>query len=142
MMTNAAKMAEAAYGARSAAARTPRGIEYAVLSQITRRLKDAGDHGRRGFPALAEALHENRRLWTALAVNVADEGNALPPDLRARLIYLAEFTLHHTARVLAREAEVRPLIEVNAAVMRGLLGRQASGAPSAVPGESAPETVR
>ncbi len=122
MMTTA-KMAETAYGAQSAAARTPRGTEYAVFSQVTRRMKAAAEKGRTGFPALAEALHENRKLWTTLAVNVADEANALPQDLRARLFYLAEFTFHHTSRVLAREADVRPLIEINAAVMRGLLGQ-------------------
>ncbi len=141
-MLTPAKRAEHAYGAQSAAARTPRGVEYAVLSQITRRLKSAGENRQTDFPALAEALHENRGLWTALAANVADEGNALPSDLRARLIYLAEFTFHHTSRVLAREAEVRPLIEVNAAVMRGLLGQQAFGASPGGSGESMPATVR
>ncbi|WP_369932459.1 flagellar biosynthesis regulator FlaF [Rhodovulum sp. 12E13] len=141
MMTTA-KMAETAYGAQSAAARTPRGTEYAVFSQVTRRMKAAAEKGRAGFPALAEALHDNRRLWTTLAVNVADGDNGLPRDLRARLVYLAEFTFQHSSKVLAREADVRPLIEINAAVMRGLLGQ-----PPAQPAETAepatrPEVVR
>ena len=141
-MMPTAKMAETAYGAQSAAARTPRGTEYAVFSQVTRRMKAAAEQGRIGFPALAEALHENRKLWTTLAVNVADEANQLPKDLRARLFYLAEFTFQHSSKVLAREADVRPLIEINAAVMRGLLGQ-----PPAEPADnggtaSRPEPVR
>jgi flagellar protein FlaF len=131
-----AKMAQSAYGAEAAAARTPRGTEYAVFSQITRRLKAAADRGRPGFPALVEALHENRRLWRTVAVNVADEANALPRELRARLLALANFTDRHTLKVLAREAPPRPLIEINAAVMRGLLGQ------TPTPDASRAESVR
>jgi flagellar protein FlaF len=133
----AAKMAETAYGAQSAAARTPRGTEYAVFSQITRRMKAAADKGPAEFPALAEALHENHRLWTTLAVNLADEDNQLPRDLRARLFYLAEFTFQHTAKVLAREADARPLIEINAAIMRGLLGQAPEAAQTGALREAA-----
>jgi len=141
-MMTAAKMAETAYGARSAAARTPRGTEYAVFSQITRRMKAAAEQGRMGFPALAEALHENRKLWTTVAVNVADEANQLPKDLRARLFYLAEFTFQHTSKVLAREADVRPLIEINAAIMRGLLGDPSAGQPKEAGSPARPEAAR
>ncbi len=75
------------------------------------------------FRALAEALHENRTLWTHLAAEVADDDNELSQDLRARLFYLAEFTAHHSRKVLRGEADVAPLIEVNTAVMRGLSGK-------------------
>jgi flagellar protein FlaF len=65
-------------------------------------------------------LQENRRLWVTLAAAVADNDNALPTDLRARLFYLAEFTEAHSKKVLRGTAPVAPLIEVNTAVMRGL----------------------
>ena len=117
-----AKMAQAAYGTSSVPVRTERGTEYAVFSRITRRMKSAAEQGCAGFPALAEALHENRRLWTIIATDVSGEENKLPQDLRARLFYLAEFTFQHTSKVLSDEEDVRPLIEINAAVMRGLAG--------------------
>ena len=135
-MMTAAKMAEHAYGAGSAAARTPRGTEYAVFSQVTRRMKAAAESGRMGFPALAEALHENRKLWTTIALSVADEANGLPADLRARLFYLAEFTFQHSAKVLASKADVRPLLEINAAIMRGLLAQPPAEAPDAARAEA------
>ena len=121
-----AKMAQAAYGAQSAPVRTDRGTEYAAFLRITRRLKSAAEQGAAGFPELARVLHDNRRLWTILAIDLAGEGNKLPRDLRARLIYLAEFTFAHSDKVLARQAGVGPLIEVNASVMRGLVGERAS----------------
>ena len=121
--SNQAKMAQAAYGANSAAARTDRGTEYAVISQITRQMKAAAEQGRAGFPALAEALHANRRLWTRLATGVAAPDNELPDDLRARIFFLAEFTFQHTGKVLAGKALAAPLVEINVAVMRGLLGQ-------------------
>jgi flagellar protein FlaF len=72
------------------------------------------------FPKLAEALHENRVLWTALASDVAGEANQLPAELRARIFYLAEFTLLHTSKVLAKQASAVPLLDINAAILRGL----------------------
>lgn len=117
---NALLQARQAYSAASAPTRTPRNMEYEVLSRITHRMHSAAKQGRAGFGALVEALHENNRLWGVLAANVAEGENALPPDLRARLFYLAEFTQIHTSKVLRREASPRPLLEINTAVLRGL----------------------
>jgi len=52
------------------------------------------------LPQLLEVLHENRRLWRALATDVADADNLLPKELRARIFYLYEFTSHHTSLVI------------------------------------------
>ena len=76
-----------------------------------------------GHPALAAAIHDNRRLWTLLAADVATESNPLPRELRARILYLAEFTRVHSGEVLRNGASVEPLVEVNTAVMRGLADR-------------------
>ncbi|MEM0937543.1 MAG: flagellar biosynthesis regulator FlaF [Pseudomonadota bacterium] len=118
------KMALAAYGTQSAAVRTDRGTEYAAFMRITRRLKAAAEKGAKGFPDLVGALHDNRKLWTIIATEVADDGNKLPRQLRAQLIYLAEFTFDYSSKVLSRQADVGPLIEVNASVMRGLVGER------------------
>lgn len=69
---------------------------------------------------MAEAIHENRRLWTILASDVVDKENGLPAQLRAQIFYLAEFTESHSRKVLAKEATADALVEINTAVMRGL----------------------
>jgi len=119
---NAFHQATTAYAA-AAPIRTSQASEYEVFARITRRLRHAAEAGRHGFAALAAALHDNRRLWTILAAEVANDGNALPRELRAQIFYLAEFTARHTARVLSREAGPEVLIEINTAIMRGLRGQ-------------------
>jgi len=118
---NTTLQARAAYGAETGAVQTPRATEYRAFARITHRLRSAiaidGD-----MPALAAAIHDNRRLWTILAADVADPANPLPQTLRARLVYLAEFTRVHSGKVLREGASPDPLIEINIAVMRGLSG--------------------
>lgn len=88
------------------------------MARITHRLKKAIET--RNRRALIEAMHENRMLWNALAADVASPGNALPDDLRARIFYLAEFTAHHTRKVLREDDTAVALLEVNAAILGGL----------------------
>jgi len=118
---NTTLQARAAYGEEAGAFHTPRSMEYRAFARITHRLKSAVAIGR-DMPALAAAIHDNRRLWTLLAADVADPANPLPPALRARLVYLAEFTRVHSGKVLREGASPGPLIEVNVSVMRGLSG--------------------
>jgi len=116
------QLARAAYAAPDAPTRTPRGLEYDLFARITHRIRAASAQGRAGFPALAAALHDNRRLWTALAADVAAPDNGLPPALRAQIFYLYEFTDQHSRKVLAGKADPAVLVEINSAVMRGLRG--------------------
>ena len=118
-MTSAA-FAINAYGDDRSAARTPRQDEYRVFARVTRELAAARDDAARDFPRLAAALHDNQRLWTALAADVALETNGLPEGLRAKLFYLAEFTRAHSRKVLDGEADAGALVDVNTAIMRGL----------------------
>ena len=97
-------------------------MEYDTIARITRGLKTAAEK-QAGMAALAAAIHDNRRLWTVLAADVATESNPLPRELRARILYLAEFTRVHSSEVLRNGASVEPLVEVNTAVMRGLADR-------------------
>lgn len=117
---NAMNMAKTAYATNQAPIRTPRSTEYEAFARVTRRMKSAAELGRTGFSQLAAALHTNRQLWTMLAADVAEQGNALPQDLRARIFYLAEFTAQHTRKVLNGNDDVVVLLEINMAVMRGL----------------------
>jgi flagellar protein FlaF len=118
---NAIWLAAEAYSGGNASTRTPRAIEYEVFSRLTRRLRSVGA-GQDGPGSMAEALHDNLRLWSAIATDVAEPTNALPAPLRARLFYLWEFTRLHTRKVLAGEASADVLVDINTAVMRGLRG--------------------
>ncbi|MCR9149161.1 MAG: flagellar biosynthesis regulator FlaF [Rhodobacteraceae bacterium] len=113
-------MAKTAYSNPGQPTRTPRTTEYEAFARITHRLKAAAALDKSGFSSLVRALHENRELWTILAADVAGSGNGLPPQLRAQIIYLYEFTMQHTSKVLAGDARPDVLIDINTAVMRGL----------------------
>jgi flagellar protein FlaF len=117
---NAHNLARQAYAAPDQPIRTPRGIEFEIFARVTHRLKTLPELGRSTFPALAKALHDNRKLWNLLAADVSDEANGLPKLLRAQIFYLAEFTSQHTSKVLAGEATVETLVDINTTVMRGL----------------------
>lgn len=117
---NAAIDAQKGYSAATRSIRTPRSIEYQVLAGITHRIREAAVKNGKGFVELVEALTDNRRLWAIFAADVAEEGNNLPDELKARIFYLSEFTFQHTSKVLARKEDVRPLLDINTAILRGL----------------------
>ena len=119
---NAQNMAQMAYSSAATPIRTYRGTEAEIFSKTTTSLKQAAAQGPAGFGALAQAILNNRRLWTVLAADVADDENPLPDELRAGVLSLAEFTNQHSSKVLSGESSVDILIEINTALMRGLRG--------------------
>lgn len=129
---NAMNQALRAYGGHQSPVRTGRQAEHQVFSTVTARLTAAA-RTPGNLSCLAAALHDNRRLWTRLAVEVADGDNGLPQDLRARIFYLAEFTHHHSQRILSGEGDPQVLVDINAAVMRGLGTIPAPAPAPAVP---------
>jgi flagellar protein FlaF len=118
-------LAQSAYAASAAPVRTDRGTEYAAFQAVTAKLHKAM---RPDAPMTerAAALHDNRRLWTILASDLADEGNGLPQSLRAQLFYLAEFSLLQSRKALDDASAVEALVDINTAVMRGLSGQEVS----------------
>ena len=123
---NVIQQARQAYAPTQVAVRTERSVEAQLITQITARLRQAQNAKPTNYPALIAALHDNRRMWCTMAADVADHDNALPRQLRAQIFYLAEFTEHHSKRVLRGETDTAALIEINTAVLRGLYGQGAS----------------
>ena len=117
---NALEMAQSAYSNTAAPTRTARGTEYEVFARTTHRLRAASLSQKTSYASFVRALNDNRRLWTLLASDVADQENSLPDELRAQIFYLAEFTIKHTSDILSKKANVDALIEINMSVMRGL----------------------
>jgi flagellar protein FlaF len=111
-----------AYARPDAPMRSPRAIEYDLFARLTRRLSVAWEQKDTNHAALVSALHDNGAMWRTLAVDVADAENALPPQLRAQLFYLYEFTTAHSRKVLDGLASAEALVDINTAVMKGLRG--------------------
>jgi len=123
---NANRLAQSAYRDQARSVRTDRGLEYDAFARVTQRLVVAAGQDPRDIPNLAAALHDNRRLWTILATDVADAQNPLPAPLRAQIVSLAQFCHRHSSAVLTTKASLQPLIDINTAIMRGLSDRRAS----------------
>ncbi|MEM9575698.1 MAG: flagellar biosynthesis regulator FlaF [Pseudomonadota bacterium] len=115
---NAFAQAQRAYAPTQAPIKTARSTEYEIIARISHRIKRAIQSN--DFPDLAEALHENNKLWTTLAADVAHPDNQLPKELKARVLYLAEFTRQHSAKVMQKQDNAVPLLEINAAILKGL----------------------
>jgi flagellar protein FlaF len=124
-VTAQSMVAHAAYSRPNYSQRSERDLEYDLLARATKSLSQAMCARSSNFPKLYAALDENERLWSTLAVDVAEPGNGLPAALRAQLFYLYEFTVQHSAAVRERDASVQVLIDINTAVMRGLRGQGA-----------------
>lgn len=124
---NAAAQSFSSYKQNAETVKTPRDAEYEMLARVTGKIKACLSQTMGGIsPSLANALHENQRLWVAFAVDLAHVDNALPKELRARLFYLSEFVLNFTPQVLDGKASAELLVEINTSVMRGLRGRKDS----------------
>lgn len=116
----ASSRAKALYGNARTSVKSNSQIEYQAFARVTQDIKTFANSGPEKFASLVSALHQNLRLWTIIASDVAANGNGLPQQLRAQLLYLAEFTMVHTRKVLKGEAEPEALIDINTAVMKGL----------------------
>lgn len=110
---------QARSGYAAAPVRTARDAEYAVFAAVTRALNAADEAD---YAATARAVTDNQRLWGALAEDLMSAENALPAQLRANLISLAEFVRKHTMAVLGGRAGVAPLVDINTMIMKGLRG--------------------
>lgn len=106
-----------AYGAANAM-RPPREVEYDAFSRVTGMLRQSAVQGL-GAP-LIRAVEKNSQLWTILAADLAQPGNALPDETRAGLLSLAAFSVRHGRAVLQGRATPDALIAVNMSVMKGL----------------------
>ena len=111
-----------AYATLEPALLDPKAAEARVVTQITRRLIALHADPDISFPNRVEALHDNRKLWRAIAVAVVSDANEMPDALRAGLAGLAGFVDRETSKLLAGQGDVRLLIEVNRRVIAGLAG--------------------
>lgn len=96
-----------------------RDIEYRVFACVTAALQDATSPDTH-FSSRLKAIHHNRELWQTLACDLADDGNMLPGDLKAKLLGLAIWVTRETSRVASNGSSLDALINVNKSIMQGL----------------------
>lgn len=110
----------------------PRQIERRVFANVTAEMEvrsqefdvtdQAGDKLKILSEGLRDTLSYNQRIWQTIRSDLANPGNALAPDLRAGLISLSLWVENHTNEVLKGQKTVKPLLDVNRSIIRGLEG--------------------
>ncbi|HLG88685.1 MAG TPA: flagellar biosynthesis regulator FlaF [Alphaproteobacteria bacterium] len=112
----------AAYQRMQNIAEDPRAIEYRLLGQVTAALMDAERDPTNGAKIVEAALW-NRRVWSAFKVDLMNDENRLPPDLRGKLVSIALFIERETSQILAFKADLSWVIGINKTIMEGLKPR-------------------
>lgn len=120
-----------AYKTAATRAESPREMEYRLFGQVTRALMHASTVDVADIATRIDALDWNRRLWTALATDCADPGNAMDKGLRAQIISISLFVGRHSSAVMRGEDDFEALIDINKMVMQGLAGPSGGTAQAA-----------
>jgi flagellar protein FlaF len=108
-------MTLARYAAVQDAAASPREIELRAFRYVNGLLAAAG-----ALPARATALHKTHQLWSLLLADLLSPGNALPAELRGRLVSLGLWAQREAAARLDDEESLAPLIELHRDMIAGL----------------------
>ncbi len=114
-------LASRAYGQVHQRTAESRHIEHALFDQITVALEAVSLADRPEPSDWADAIHRNQQLWTTLATDLMLPENGLPQTLKESLLYLAEFVRRESNAAIAGERGLADLIDVNRAVMAGLM---------------------
>jgi flagellar protein FlaF len=109
----------AAYGRVQNTTEGPRQIEFRLLAQVTAALRTAKSQPD-DRPGYYKALIWNKKVWDAFMVDLVDDRNQLPADMRRSLIKLGAFVSKHTFAVMDGNAGIDALIEINTSIMDGL----------------------
>jgi flagellar protein FlaF len=109
-----------AYKQAATRAESPREMEYRLFGQVTRALMQAAAADPSDTATRIDALDWNRRLWSTLATDCADPGNAMTFGLRAQIISISIFVGKHSSAVMRGDDDFETLIDINRSIMQGL----------------------
>lgn len=125
-------MSIAAYKRTISQTESPRQIERRVLSTVTAEMEskylafDQAETSGEKLALLADGLRDtlwyNERIWMTMRNDLVESANGLSPDLKAGLISLAIWVENHTQGVMKGEKTVKPLLDINRSIIRGLEG--------------------
>jgi len=103
-------------------------MEYRLFGQVTRALMHAATVDRGETAVRIDALDWNRRLWSTLATDCSDPGNAMTMPLRAQIISISIFVSKHSSAVMRGDEDFQTLIDINRTIMQGLAPENAQAA--------------
>ncbi len=98
---------------------TPRAIERRLLGEVSAALIGAKDNPT-DIPRLIDALLWNKQVWDHFMIDLNEEENKLPPELKKNLIGLGIWVNRETQRVMDGDTDCGALIEINQIIMDGL----------------------
>ena len=106
-------------------AASPRETELRAFRYVNGLLAAAAD-----TPARAQALHKTHQLWSLLLADLAHPGNALPPELKGRLVSLGLWAQREAFVRLADGASLAPLMELHRDMIAGLEAQPGAAPPA------------
>jgi flagellar protein FlaF len=128
LMTAHAFNAKSVYGTTGREIGGDRNVEVQVFQKAMASLRPLIGLDFQLTPDAAKALSENLKLWDALTVDLVHPDNQLEKTLAAQLIELGRFVRFHTHGLYAGTGTVDVLVDINSAVLQGLMGRPGEGA--------------
>ena len=120
-------MSAARYASTQDATASPRDIEIRAFRTANGLLAAAGAD----IAARAVALHKVHRMWSILMSDVLDERNALPADLKGRLVSLGLWAQRESLARLSDSASLQPLIALHRDLAEGLEAQARPPLPAA-----------
>ena len=121
-------MSIARYAATQNAAASPREIELRAFRYVNGLLAAARDVRSRAI-----ALEKTHRLWSILIADLATPGNALPAELRGRLVSLGLWAQRESQARLSDRRSLEPLMALHRDLIESLEAQIRRGPPPAVP---------
>ncbi len=115
-------MSVARYAATQDAGSSPREIELRAFRYVNGLLAGAHD-----VPSRATALHKVHLLWSILIDDLASPGNALPPELKGRLVSLGMWAQREAMAGMSDARPLEPLLALHRDMIAGLEAQR--GAP-------------
>lgn len=121
------QLAYKAYGEVTSRTATDKQIEFALFSEITQSLQHVSNSENPAPAEWADALDRNLQLWTIISTDLLTPENQLDEALKKNLISLSESVRRISYSVLAGRGEIKDLVEINEAIMKGLSGDAGQG---------------
>lgn len=96
-----------------------RDVEYRLLAKVTLDLQRSLENPE-DFKFRVSSALKNRDVWSVLRLDLSNEHNGLPKELRASLVSLSLWIERETSDVIDGNGDIDALIEVNRNIMAGL----------------------
>ena len=126
LMTAHAFNAQSVYGTSGRTIGSDRDVEVQVFQTAIARLRPLMGPDFKLTPDAADTLSENLKLWDILTVDLVHPDNDLDDALVAQIISLGRFVRFHTHGLYSGSGSVDVLVDINTAILKGLLGQPGS----------------